>query len=882
VSTSNGTDTPSDRDEAVRLLAEHWPAPNNGRQSAALALAGGLLRAGLTVEDVEALVERVCEQAGDEEADKRVGVVRDTAVRLAAGDPVVGWPRLAELLDNGDVAVAERVRRLLAPGDGPRIVATYDYQDEAGVLRYQVVRFAPKVFRQRRPDGNGGWHWNMQSVQRLPYRLPELLAADPAAPVFIPEGEKDVENLRALNLVATTNPMGAGKWRPEYNGPLRGRHVVVLADHDEPGGRHVRQVADSLVGTAASVKVLELPGLPPGGDVSDWLAAGGTAGELLRLAAEAPAYESQTPGAAPGQGNRYRPLPPFRPFPVGALPSPLDGFITQTAAALGCDPAYVALPVLAAVFAVIGNTRRVRLKRSWLEPAVGWFAIVGESGTLKSPAQEAALGPLERVEARLAAERREQLQQYQMDQEEYQELRKKARKEGKELPTEPERPPERRVLVHDVTIERLAELLEDNPRGLLLSREELDGWLGSFSRYRSKSALESSDLPYWLSIHGARALRVDRKGGDRRTVYVPRAAVTVVGGIQPGTLTRCLTTPYFEAGLVARLLLAMPPTRRKRWSEAEVHPDVTAEYEGLLQRLLALDFDQGEDGPVPFTLRLSPGAKERWVQFYIAWAGEQAAAEGELCAALSKLEGYCARFALVHHVVARVARQADDADPIEAASVEAAVVLTKWFADEARRIYMVLRESEEARQTRKLIEFILAHGGGITAKQLQRANGRRWPTSEAATAALQGLVDAGLADWHEAPPGPRGGRPTKICVLRPIASDETDETDETIPHEDLDTAGEAGGFSRPSDETSDETPEDPEKPREKQGFVGFVGSRTTSGAPDEPGANLGPLSPEVSSDRVSDETPTKPDETRRNLRRPPGNAPRGPLRAKKR
>src|SRR5207248_9333605 len=102
-----------------------------------------------------------------------------------------------------------------------------------------------------------------------------------------------------------------------------------------------------------------------------------------------------------------------------------------------------------------------------------------------------------------------------------------------------------------ITVERLAELLEDNPRGLLLARDELAGWLGSFSRYRGRSALESSDLPYWLSIHDARGLRLDRKGGDRRTVYVPRAAVSIVGGLQPGTLARCLSPAYFEAGLVA-------------------------------------------------------------------------------------------------------------------------------------------------------------------------------------------------------------------------------------------------------------------------------------------------------------------------------------------
>jgi hypothetical protein len=384
-------------------------------------------------------------------------------------------------------------------------------------------------------------------------------------------------------------------------------------------------------------------------------------------------------------GRRYRQLPPYQPFPTAALPEPLRAFVEQTATALGCDPAYVALPVLAAVAGCIGNARRIRIKRSWSEPSVLWCGVVGESGTLKSPAQEAALAALEKVEARLAADRREMLRQYEGDRDRYKEKRREALKANKELPLEPECPPERRVLVHDITVERLAELLADNPKGLLLAREELAGWLGSFSRYRSKPALESSDLPYWLSIHGARAIRVDRKGGERRTVYAPHASVSVVGGIQPGTLARCLGPAYFEAGLTARLLLVMPPRRRKRWSEVETAPETVKAYEDLLDKLLGLELVDDGQGPRPFDVKLDPGAKRRWVNYYGDWARRQDAAHGDYAALLSKLEGACGRLALVHHVVSRVTRGEDDCDPVEAESVEAAIALVQWFAHEADR-----------------------------------------------------------------------------------------------------------------------------------------------------------------------------------------------------
>ena len=176
-----------------------------------------------------------------------------------------------------------------------KLVATYDYQDAAGALAYQVCRFVPKDFRQRRPDPKNPkkWLWNLDGVTRLPYRLPELLAADPAAPVFIPEGEKDADRLAALGLAATCNSEGAGKWRPELNQYFRGRRGVILADNDAAGREHALKVAQALCGIAASVKVLDLPGLPPKGDVSDWLTAGSSVARLLELAEAAPDWKPQ-------------------------------------------------------------------------------------------------------------------------------------------------------------------------------------------------------------------------------------------------------------------------------------------------------------------------------------------------------------------------------------------------------------------------------------------------------------------------------------------------------------------------------------------------------------------------------------------------------------
>ena len=174
-------------------------------------------------------------------------------------------------------------------GATKQIVASYDYTDADYKLVFQVVRYAPKDFRQRRPDEKGGWIWSMGDVERVPYRLPDVKDAIAAGEtVFVCEGEKDCDNLANIGITATTSPAGAGKWPSYFAKHFVGAKVAVLPDNDQPGRQHARQVADAIRKDVSDVLILELPGLPPKGDVSDWLTAGGTREELLRLAEVAP------------------------------------------------------------------------------------------------------------------------------------------------------------------------------------------------------------------------------------------------------------------------------------------------------------------------------------------------------------------------------------------------------------------------------------------------------------------------------------------------------------------------------------------------------------------------------------------------------------------
>ena len=157
---------------------------------------------------------------------------------------------------------------------GPgKIVEVYDYTDEAGNLLFQSVRYEPKDFSQRKPDGNGGWIYKgifKNGSRPVPYRLPKVAeAVREGRTIFVVEGEKDVARLEREGLVATTNPMGAGKWRDAFSDALAGADVRIVPDNDSAGREHARKVAESLRGKARDVRFIELPGLPVGGDVSD-------------------------------------------------------------------------------------------------------------------------------------------------------------------------------------------------------------------------------------------------------------------------------------------------------------------------------------------------------------------------------------------------------------------------------------------------------------------------------------------------------------------------------------------------------------------------------------------------------------------------------------
>ena len=448
-----------------------------------------------------------------------------------------------------------------------------------------------------------------------------------------------------------------------------------------------------------------------------------------------------------GASSRIAPqgLKVWVPFPVAVLPTPLRAFVEQASKAMGCDPTFLILPMLAVCGSLIGTTACLRLKRKWAEFPIIWSLTLAKSGTMKTPSFLLATEHLQKIQAKRYAEFVPQHEEWVREKDLFEQARKRAGKDSStQRETLSQEPVLERLLVSDVTIEGLANVLKDAPRGVLLAVDEANGWLSGFERYSA-----SSTLPHWLSLYNAQPLTVDRKGTG--LLSIPRAAVSVCGGIQPQVFKRAMTRELKEAGLGARLLVAMPPQGLKVWTENEIPVEVERLWTDLIDGLLGLKHQGISGGLEPHTLVLSPEAKRLWVTFYNGGGLAQDEANDERAASLAKLEAIAPRLALIFAIVERVSSGADLFTPVDALSMEAAIEVAMWFLGERDRIDENLNQDDGMKTTiaQKLAGGLaLAGPKGLNKTDLYDLVGRGTKKGEL-DEALQSLREGGTIERNQ-------------------------------------------------------------------------------------------------------------------------------------
>lgn len=755
--------------EGVKRSGKGWSArcPAHDDRKASLSIAEGddgrvLLRchAGCTLEQIlEALGMSVHELFPSQSNGISRAVNRDAATS-------------GQLFSLPDDAIwhLRQQQRLNRPPD-----AIWEYRDRDGRPVGFVVRWNTPDGKLVRPISRRGSRWAIGAMEppRPLFNLPKLAAAKR---VVVVEGEKCADAAESLGFTAATSAGGASAAHLTDWSPLAGKEVWVIPDNDAAGHKYAETVASLLVKLSppARVKIVELPGLSEGSDIADWVEQHDAIESVeLRQRIEALAQAAEPWESEPE--SEADPLPTYKPFPVDVLPEPIRSLVNAGAEALGCDPAYVALPALVVAAAAIGNTRRLRLKRSWTVPAVLWGAIVGESGTLKTPALKLVMRPLVRLQAQAFQEYKRECVKYRTEHHRWEKSVEAWRKGGcqGEMPAEPEPPRCWRAFTSDATIEALAALLLENSRGILLISDELAGWIGRFDKYAKNR--KSSEESQWLSMYSALPLTVDRKTAMPRTIFVPHAAVSIIGGIQPRVLSRSLTPDHRDSGLAARLLFAFPPRQPKSWREADLAEEVEERFERAIKRLYELEMESDAEGqPQPKLVHLSAEAKAVWIRFFEEHAVALAKQEGELAAAYSKLEETPARLALIFHLLRWADGDVLDPWNVDARSMQAAVTVTDWFKSEAERVYGLFEETPDEERLRRLADWIAARGGTVTIREVQRGvKALRHPG--AAESALDELVKLGLGVW-EMQQANRGRPACRFRLHRPVPASKTVDT----------------------------------------------------------------------------------------------------------
>jgi len=479
------------------------------------------------------------------------------------------------------------------PTAKPRIAKSYGYRDEHGELVFQVCRMEPKSFRQRRPKPGGGWTWSVKGVRAVPYRLPEFMA-EPSRWVVVVEGEKDADALRAVGLLATCNAGGACKWTQEHAQHLAGRRVAIIGDNDEPGRQHALSVAASLYGVASSVRVVELPGIPDKGDVSDWLAMGNGKPELVELIKGTPEW---TPGAQPWPELKPFDKAELPQFPVGALAGELRPWVESEAEATQTPPALAALLSLAACSACIARRVEVSPRPGWTEPVNIYAAVLLDPGNRKSAVFADCLAPLRTIEAELIEQARPSVSKAQSERRRMESKLKKAEKlasekgdleaahEADKLAEELALMPEAvlpRLLVDDATSEKLGAMLAEQDGRLASMSPEggvFDLMTGAYKDGRV-------DFVTYLKAHSGDDLLTDRI--TRESVRVERPALTCCYTIQPEVIRGLAEQAAFRGrGLLARFCYALPPSPvgRRKVNAQPVAESIRGGYHATVRRL---------------------------------------------------------------------------------------------------------------------------------------------------------------------------------------------------------------------------------------------------------------------------------------------------------
>ena len=359
-------------------------------------------------------------------------------------------------------------------------------------------------------------------------------------------------------------------------------------------------------------------------------------------------------GIRPANTSEYESIP----FPDEVFPDPIRHIIDSTKACLNFPADYICPALIFASSIALGNALAVEIKKGWTEKAIFYMAIVGEPGTNKSSCLEFAIEPLRKID-------RDNLKTY-----------KKKLKQYEATKNDPdkaiEQPVYGQIVLSDITVEGFLKQPLNTPRGLAIYADELMGFVKSFSRYRS-----GNDEEVWTQLFTGVPIIVNRLHSDSFSVSSP--FVGIIGGVQPGML-RKFADGKTESGFIYRWLFAYPDKRTfSRFQDDEIDDEILSRWNTIIDTIRKIRYNGKTT-----VIRLSPEAYDLYKQWYNTGRETMEHASTSYIGITTKMERYCARFALILEVLRYTCGQSD-LTSISAQSMKDAFKLTYYFIAGAQK-----------------------------------------------------------------------------------------------------------------------------------------------------------------------------------------------------
>lgn len=682
------------------------------------------------------------------------GTEQPVVLRCHAGcdpDAVLAALRLdwADLCESDDERPVQR-----------REVATYRYVDEMSEPLFEVVRFEPKDFRQRRPDGT----WSISGVRRVLFRLPAVIeAVRSGRVVYVCEGEKDVLAIERAGAVATTNAGGAMKWRTEYNAVLAGADVVIVADDDEPGRRHAADVARQLGSLPASVRTR----LPVAGakDIAEHLGRGLGLDDLRPMADAEPPPDAE-PWETPAPLGPKGKVPVF---PAHRFPPWLNSYCCAVAEMLQTPVDLPGMLCFSVLGAVAGGRAVVQVRPGWNEPLNLFTVTALPPGERKTPVFMRVIRPIEEAERSAIdaakperADAAARLSRAKAIADKADAEASRASKDAMEeavhyaaqmrlladaiiVPVSP------RLLGDDATPESVTSLLAQQGGRLALFSDEGEVFSMMAGRYSSSGP----NLGVYLKGHVGSPIRVDRKGRDAEVV--DRPALTLGLTIQPDMLTRLASIEGARGrGLLARFLWSVPVSRvgRREIDTDPADPEIEEHYVTEMRRL----YDDLKDWTDPAVLVFSPEANRTMAAFERRL--EARLTEGGDLAHISdwgaKLAGHTARLAGLLHLATYV-REGWQRN-VESSVVDDAIQFAEYLIIHALIAFDAMDMDPEVENTKAVLGWV-SRRERFSKRDLYKAYQARFQTVRTVEPVLDLLCEHGYVRLVPPPPTTGRGRP---------------------------------------------------------------------------------------------------------------------------